>query len=100
MTDSPDPRTLTANQRRSVRRRTVGRLDDGRRAFLVKKGDTEEMARAVLDAYDPELELGGQEIVDWCMHTADYAYRHDCADWCENPSPRMVWTARYPVLVP
>lgn len=84
---------LTVNQRRSVRRRRIGSLDDGRTAFLVRRGDTEAMARAVLDAYEPDLELAGQALVDWCCHTADYAYRHGCGDWCENPSPRMVWVS-------
>jgi hypothetical protein len=90
------PRTgdLTTNQRRSVRRRNVGSLDDGRTAFLVRPGDTEEMARAVLDAYDPDLGLDGQLLAEWCAHTSDYAYRHGCGDWCENPSSRMVWVSR------
>ena len=91
--------TLTRNQRRSVRRRNVGRLDDGRPAFLCRPGDTEEMARAVLDHYDDGLELVGQELVDWCVHTASYAYRHGCGDWCDNPQPRVVWVARYPAMV-
>ena len=89
---------MTPNQRRSVRRRRVGWMDAGggrRKAFPVHKGDTEEMAQAVFTAYDPDLVLGAQMLVDWCPHTADYQYRHDCADWCERPVPRMVWTATY-----
>jgi hypothetical protein len=88
--------TFTRNQRRSIRRRTVGRLDDGRRAFPVHPNDTEDMARAVFAAYDDELELGEQTLVDWCSHTADYQYAHGCDEWCERPSPRIVWTAAYP----
>jgi hypothetical protein len=88
--------TLTANERRSVRRRRVGSLDDGRTAFLVRPGDTEAMARAVLAAYDPDLKLGGKVLAEWCCHTADYAYRHGCGDWCERPSSRMVWVSDRP----
>jgi hypothetical protein len=89
--------TLTPNQRRSVRRRTVGNLDDGRRAFPVHKDDTEDMARAIFEAYDQELTFSGEQVlVDWCPHTADYQYRHGCGDFCDNPSPRMVWVARWP----
>ena len=84
---------LTPSQSRSVRRRWVGRLDDGRPAFLAKKDDTEAMARAVLDKYDPDAVLEGRQLVEWCCHTSDYQYRHGCAEWCDNPSPRIVWVA-------
>lgn len=80
------------NERRRILRRSVGYLDDGRRAFPVHQGDTEDMARAVFALYDPDLLFTGQRaIVEWCCHSADYAYRHGCGDWCDNPSPRMVW---------
>lgn len=85
--------SLTANQRRSVRRRAVGRLDDGLPAFLVRPGDTPEMAAAIIEAYDPDYAIAGKQLVEWCCHTSDYAYRHGCGDWCDNPSPRMVWVA-------
>jgi hypothetical protein len=86
---------LTPVQRRAVRRINVGSLDDGRRAFPARH-HTEEVARAVFEAYDPELVFEGKVHAEWCFHNAQYAFDHGCPEWCENPSSTFVWTARYP----
>lgn len=87
---------FTPNQRRAIARRRVGRLDDGRVAFLVRPGDTREMAVAILENYEPERMLeDAQVLVDWCMHSADYAYNHGCLDWCQNPTSALVWVGSY-----
>lgn len=86
---------LTPNQRRSVKRRSVrsvGTLDDGRPAFLRHRNDTQEMAQAILDSYDPDYKLLDVPLlVEWCCHTDDYRYKSGCDDWCERPSSRFVW---------
>jgi hypothetical protein len=79
----------------------VGRLDDGQRAIPVRKHDTPESVRAIFAAYDEDLVMAeGRTLVDWCPHTEDYKYRHGCDEWCDRPSPRLVWTAAYPKEAP
>ncbi len=93
--------SLTRNQFRSVRRRTVGSLEDGRAAFLVRPGDTPEMVAAIFDNYDDALVPDAKPLlVEWCCHTSDYQYRNGCHEWCDRPSSRMVWTACYPEQIP
>lgn len=91
---------MTSMQRRSVKRRSVGRMENGLPAFLVRPGDTEEMAQAILDQYDDGFVLAGKQVVEWCCHSLLYAYRHGCADWCDNPSSRIVWTSIRSAWVP